>query len=265
MAILSTYPRITDSFKQGTHSGLNFAYGVGSVRADNVVTNVAAGTVTLTDNATNYIEITTAGVISANTTSFTSGKIPLYKVVTVSGEITNIVDVRCFLSAGVDLEARELINSLANFVGYTNNILFLYNEGSECGDITGGWEGITTKGTAETIKNTDNLYVHSAAYASDGMFATANLIDLTEYSTIKFEYIGNPTGGWVSFRVGLSKSVNCIAESNTAGIYPALVSMKTTVSFDISALNGSYYVKVGTGSGSSSVPYFNAYKIWLEK
>lgn len=99
MALLSTYPRITDPFKQGTHSGLNFAYGVGSVRADNVVTDVAAGTVTLPDDATNYIEITTAGDVSANTTGFTVGSIPLYMAVTASGAITT-TDKRCFLSIG---------------------------------------------------------------------------------------------------------------------------------------------------------------------
>lgn len=98
--ILSSYPRISDPFKQGEHIGLNFYYGIGSVRADNIVTDVAAGTLLLTDNATNYIEITTIGVISTNVVGFTIGKIPLYIVVALSGAIAAITDKRCFLSVG---------------------------------------------------------------------------------------------------------------------------------------------------------------------
>lgn len=101
MAIVSSYPKIVDPFKQGAHSGLNFAYGVGNVRADNVVVDVAAGIVALTDDTTNYIEITTAGVISTNTIGFTAGKTPLYTVVTVSSVISTVTDNRCFLSTGI--------------------------------------------------------------------------------------------------------------------------------------------------------------------
>lgn len=92
--------RTIDPFKPGTHSGLDFAYGVGIVRDDNAVARVNAGTVTLTDDATNYIEATTAGIVSGNTTGFTAGSIPLYTVTAASGAITAVQDDRCFFSAG---------------------------------------------------------------------------------------------------------------------------------------------------------------------
>lgn len=92
--------RTIDPFKPGTHSGLDFAYGVGIAREDNVVARVNAGTVTLTDDTTNYIESTAAGVVSANTTGFTAGRIPLFTVTTVSGAITAVQDDRCFFNAG---------------------------------------------------------------------------------------------------------------------------------------------------------------------
>lgn len=100
MAILSSYPEIADAFRAGTHSGLNFSYGAGSVRDDNVVTAVNAGTTALADNTTNYIEVTTAGVVSDNATGFTAGRIPLFTAVTSSGSITTVTDKRCFFSAG---------------------------------------------------------------------------------------------------------------------------------------------------------------------
>lgn len=92
--------RTIDPFKPGTHSGLDFAYGVGIARADNAVARVAAGTVALTDDATNYIETTTAGVVSANTTGFTVGSIPLFTVTTSGGAITAVQDDRCFFNVG---------------------------------------------------------------------------------------------------------------------------------------------------------------------
>lgn len=92
--------RTIDPFKPGAHSGLGFAYGVGITRADNAVARIAAGTVDLADNTTNYIEVTTAGAVSANTTGFTAGRIPLFTVTTASGEITVIQDDRCFFNMG---------------------------------------------------------------------------------------------------------------------------------------------------------------------
>ncbi len=98
MAVLTTYSRVADPFKQGAHSGLDFAYGIGVVRADNVVNKVVAGTVTLTDDSTNYVEVDSGGVVSANQTGYTSGQIPLFTVTTLSGVITEVVDDRSFFS-----------------------------------------------------------------------------------------------------------------------------------------------------------------------
>jgi hypothetical protein len=92
---------IHDPYDEGTHTGLDFSYGAGLVRDDNIISTTNAGTVTLTDDSTNYIEVDpSSGVVSANTTGFTEGKIPLYEAVTVSGEITVITDRRAYLGAG---------------------------------------------------------------------------------------------------------------------------------------------------------------------
>lgn len=102
MAVLTTYSRVADPFKQGTHTGLDFAYGIGVVRNDNVVNKVVAGTVTLVDNSTNYIEVDSDGIVSANQLGYTSGQIPLFTVTTVSGTVTEVVDDRSFFSVATD-------------------------------------------------------------------------------------------------------------------------------------------------------------------
>lgn len=110
MSVLSTWPDATDPFRElaDSHSGLDFAYGAGRVRDDNTVTSVAAGTVTLTDATTNYVEVSSAGTVSANTTGFTAGAIPLYTVVTAAGAISTVTDRRAFLAVGGGATARPL-------------------------------------------------------------------------------------------------------------------------------------------------------------
>jgi len=49
-------------------------------------------------NATNYIEVTAAGVASVNTTAFTAGSYPLAKVVASAGAITSNTDLRAWIT-----------------------------------------------------------------------------------------------------------------------------------------------------------------------
>ena len=85
-----------------TTTGLTFGYKAGKFRNDNAIVSVAAGTVTLTGSATNYVEVDSAGVVSVNTTGFTSGQIPLFEVVTTTGSISSVTDKRSWLYIGLD-------------------------------------------------------------------------------------------------------------------------------------------------------------------
>lgn len=85
----------------GGHSGLNFAYLLGKVHNDNVVTDTAGGTVLLTNAVANYLEVHAGtGVVSTNTTAFTSGRIPLFVVTPSGGAIAGVVDKRSWARAG---------------------------------------------------------------------------------------------------------------------------------------------------------------------
>lgn len=77
-------------------SGLTWAYFGGTLYTDGVAAEIADGTVSLTNAATNYIEATRAGVVSANTTGFTAGRMPLYTAVTAGSVITSYVDKRAW-------------------------------------------------------------------------------------------------------------------------------------------------------------------------
>jgi hypothetical protein len=80
---------------------LDFYYLAGKVRNDSVIYDTVAGYVTLADDDTNYVEVDPAdGNVSANGTGFTSGQIALFQVVTASGAITGVTDVRTWALAG---------------------------------------------------------------------------------------------------------------------------------------------------------------------
>ena len=82
-----------------TTTGLTWGYTGGLFRVDNSVTEVSAGTVSLTDDATNYVEIKTSdGSVTRNTTAFTSGRIPLRQIVTASGVQTTSTDKRAWFT-----------------------------------------------------------------------------------------------------------------------------------------------------------------------
>jgi len=85
-----------------TTTGLTWGYKGGLIRFDNTVTTIAAGTVSLTDDSTNYVEINSSGTVQVSTTSFTSGKIPIRQITTVSGAQTVSTDKRAFFASWPD-------------------------------------------------------------------------------------------------------------------------------------------------------------------
>lgn len=79
--------------------GLRFTMHGGRVRNDTTVTDIAAGAIDLEASATNHIEITPAGNVTANQTGFTPGRIPLYTVTTDASAVTAVTDRRAWVSA----------------------------------------------------------------------------------------------------------------------------------------------------------------------
>jgi hypothetical protein len=79
----------------GTSSGLIFGYKTGVVlNSSQVPTVIAAGTTTLGASVTSYVERTTDGTVSSNTTGWTAGRVPLALVVTSGAAITAVTDYR---------------------------------------------------------------------------------------------------------------------------------------------------------------------------
>ena len=162
----------------------------------------------------------------------------------------------------------------SGIVGRTNAIegvkilrnLYLYNEGDECTDVSGGWlKSYNTNGSGGTFtKNASTITVRGASGAdrSECGCMTANAIDFTDYSTINFEI------------TEILKTINqytlCIlaiessnAYYNSAGtqafsLWSTTTGLKTV---DVSEITGEWYVYVIAGYGTQGGSFS---KIWLE-
>lgn len=89
-----------------TSAGLTWGYYGGYIVVGGTPVAVANGTVSLTASATNYVEAdASTGAVSANTSAFTVGKIPLYEIIAGASTVTSYSDVRAgaALAAGASV------------------------------------------------------------------------------------------------------------------------------------------------------------------
>lgn len=88
--------RATSAFgyDPNTSTGLTFGYFGGLVLENGAPVTVAAGTLTLTASATNYVQRTPGGTVSVNTTGYTVGYIPMATVAAGASTITTVTDTR---------------------------------------------------------------------------------------------------------------------------------------------------------------------------
>lgn len=116
--------------RASTCGGTTWGYYGGNALVNGVVTQIANGTIALPVSATSYIEANpTTGAVTANSTAFTSGYIPLYSVVVGSSAITSWTDYRIgtpdmtgmltksLSDANTSLSASEARNEILTFSG----------------------------------------------------------------------------------------------------------------------------------------------------
>ena len=171
----------------GTTSGilydsaaLTLGYRAFLCRFDTTIVTVAAGTLALTNTATNYVEVDAAGTVSANTTAYTLGHIPLGTVVCAGGDITTITEQ----SATLDESATNIFTAqsvLAATTAHTPAALTL-TEQTVVGRLTGGNIAAVSLGIAD-----NNVVQIDQADAADNDYAkfTAAGIEGRSYAEVK--------------------------------------------------------------------------------
>jgi hypothetical protein len=107
-------------------SGLDVNIATGKfLNEDGVlITYAGASAYSLTDDATNYVELDYEGTLSHNTTGFTVGQVPLGTVTTSSGAITEILDKRSIVSGGKNDGYNELTYSATTNIDFSTGTSF---------------------------------------------------------------------------------------------------------------------------------------------
>ena len=100
-----------------TTGGLTYGYYGGRIYSNGLNIAIANGTIGLTASATNYVQRTAAGIVSVNTTGYTTGLIPMATVVTGTASITTVTDTR---PAASDLRGAQSIAVAATNITLTD-------------------------------------------------------------------------------------------------------------------------------------------------
>lgn len=212
-----------------TTGGLTWGYYGGTIMSNGTVSQVANGTLALTASSTNYVELDLGGTVSANTTGFTSGRMPLYTIVAGATTITSYTDNRTTLfppktgyasksiAGGVDVMLTNA-ESLCKFINLTGAItaninVFCPNRDFQyvvSNNTTGAFEVnfSTLNGTGVKIPQGERMTVISDG-TNMNLVATAGLLqrvslsvagaanvtlNANQYSANILEFTGSLTG-----------------------------------------------------------------------
>lgn len=164
-----------------------------------------------------------------------------------------------------DFTLNGLLQMLAE--QYFTKGLYLYKQGNECTDITGGWtiNGYTdgSKVISAFNKNAGSIeLVPSDGDAYRKMLGTENAISLDGFSTLKIRTnITSSFGNGLWLRVSSSK--DSYADNNVATTN-VFTNGENVHSLDISSLTGSYFISITNASEDTRSATGSGIDIWLE-
>lgn len=169
---------------------------------------------------------------------------------------------------GTDSSSEEVgVDTVGQYIVEISYNLWLYREGDECEEVTGGWSinGYThtwSKGvlTAAT-KNSDHIYMNPTTSTQISCLATNNAIDLTKYSKLCIDCEGANYDGFIELGVTTSKYRFIASEYSTSN-YWGDGAERYARTVDISSINGARYFWMYSAADANR--WAKAYKIWLE-
>ena len=166
----------------------------------------------------------------------------------------------------------SLIDKVNELGEYDNPILYLYNEGDECVDVTGGWGESYNSGDGIKDFNKYDKFMNIAVSNQNTKLniSTLKSIDVTNYSKLKIRreivYSGS-----LGYRFGLTSKRDTSLEGNdNIAIYTSwdesINNGKEIIdTLDVSTIKQNCFVNVCVQSGVNSNVNCKIYKIWLEK
>jgi len=221
--------------RASTTAALTWGYYGGTEWEAGSLTVRANGTLTLTNNATNYIEKAPGAAPSVNTSAFTAGSKRLYTVVTSGGVVTSYTDHRT-ISFGASIDALARLTSAADKLPY-----FSGSGSASLADFTTFGRSLVDDADASAARTTLGLGT-IATQAANNVAITGGAIDGTT--------IGGTTAAAIT---GTTITANTefrgtVLTSNAASD----VSIKSSGGEQVRALHVASAVNYSTLSGSAT-------------
>ena len=167
-----------------------------------------------------------------------------------------------------------LIDKVDSLGNYDNGKLWLYKDGDECTNITGGWDDLLLRNQGGTITRTRTNGALSVTaninvlYPTSGGFATKNIINLQEYNKLYFMYShSRNTENYTSHHIlGTIKDKSTNNNEQTDKFSARITAKKgdNIIDYiDISNISSSAIAFVtGHNQTNSNI---TVYRVWLEK
>ena len=227
-----------------TTTGLTWGYKAGSFRIDNTITSVSAGTIGLTDDTTNYIEVDPSdGLVKKNTTGFTTARIPLRQVITASGSQDTSTDKRAWFSNPVIASTTTIgiveLSTDAEAVTGTSDVVVMT-------------PGTTTAKLNDYTKDEDDM-----TSDSDSHICTQQSIKAYADLAVKIADTDVSSTGWVVDEDDMTSDLNTkvpTQQSVKAYVEAALPSIATTTQTGIVELATDAETIAGTATDKVCTP-----------
>lgn len=140
------------------------------------------------------------------------------------------------------------VSSIKAYNLNVNSDGYIYKEGDEYSSITGGWETFSYYG-GTSAKKENSLYIGSSSIDELGGFVTSEKIDVTNFTVCEVTFQPDAyRENSAPFTLGFGNSKSPISSAPTENNFVALFSEvmtdgnRNTKTFDISSLNGEYYI-----------------------
>ena len=249
---------------------LTWGYTAGVIRYGTTVTSIAAGTVLLTDDATNYVEVNSSGTVSANTTSFTAGRMPLRIVVASGGAQTTSTDKRAWYVGATSYQSASLTNhgilvasgtdNFKSLGAATNGQLPIGSTGADpvLAALTGTADQITVTNGAGTITLSTPQSINTT---SSPQFAGLALTQGDYKGTITIggtlsenAALSIPASGAASFMMGDSEATKCWFYQDAAPTGWTIDSSAADALLAVKGGSAAYNANGGTQQGTWTQP-----------
>lgn len=259
-------------YRETGSSGLVFAYYGGPAWNGSTYTSIADGTVTLTASATNYVERTVAGAVSANTSAWTAGRLPLYKVTTSASAITAIVDQR-----GASSSVQSVFGRAGAITATSGDYGFSLISGT-AGVAQGGTGAnlSSTGGTSQVVQQTTSggaftVGQLAASNLSNGTTGSGNVVLATSpalvtpnLGTPSAAVLTNASGTAASLTAGNATAIGGITVTGTPAVgYVPTATSTSAATWQAAAggvgsyeriQNGTFYGNLGAWAASGTNP-----------